>query len=372
MRSSNGSTAGRPKRRSSKALRAQQLRTRRSIAEHWQNSSAKTDQSQAARSRQETKSATRCRASCAERERGIEGPPAVLRLLGESSTLKNQLAQIDQYLVGIERDIARIDARRRRPRQRPRAPRQRRKRSCREALGTADGARVRSTSADTRRGGAGERARRGDRARARKLEELRGETSRLKARRDSLDEILSHRAYTTESVKRLFTAVEKGQAAGFQARSACWPTSSRWTRQYEKATEEFLHEELEYVVVKDWEQAERGHRPHARRHRWPGYLSGPSRGARDEHWPACRSTASARRPASSARLSDVLRLTNGLDDRAADLLPRLARCFLAEDRAAAQRLALQYPDLYFLLPDGICYHGHAVSGGKKRAAVRWR
>ena len=33
--------------------------------------------------------------------------------------------------------------------------------------------------------------------------------------------------------------------------------------------------------------------------------------------------------------------------------------------SAAQRLAFQYPDSYFLLPDGVCYHGHAVSGGKK-------
>jgi chromosome segregation protein len=51
--------------------------------------------------------------------------------------------------------------------------------------------------------------------------------------------------------------------------------------------------------------------------------------------------------------------SNGLTNAPAALLPRLARCFLAEDRAAAQRLALQYPDLYFLLPDGVCYHGHA-------------
>ncbi len=37
----------------------------------------------------------------------------------------------------------------------------------------------------------------------------------LKARRDSLEEVLSHRSYTTESVKRLFKAVEKGQAGDF-------------------------------------------------------------------------------------------------------------------------------------------------------------
>ena len=43
-----------------------------------------------------------------EKERNLEaGRLAVLRLLGESSTLKNQLAQIDEYLAGIERESSR-------------------------------------------------------------------------------------------------------------------------------------------------------------------------------------------------------------------------------------------------------------------------
>ena len=46
----------------------------------------------------------------------------------------------------------------------------------------------------------------------RKLEELRSESSRLRARRDSLQDIIRHRSYTAQSIKRLFTAVEKGQA----------------------------------------------------------------------------------------------------------------------------------------------------------------
>ena len=55
-------------------------------------------------------------------------------------------------------------------------------------------------------------ARKHDAGQARRaLDDLRGEFSRMKARRDSLEEILSHRAYTTESVKRLFTAIERGQ-----------------------------------------------------------------------------------------------------------------------------------------------------------------
>ena len=39
------------------------------------------------------------------------------------------------------------------------------------------------------------------------LDEMRALLSRQRARRESLEEILSHRAYTTESVKRLFTAI---------------------------------------------------------------------------------------------------------------------------------------------------------------------
>ena len=47
-------------------------------------------------------------ASLRERERGIEAARMhVLKLLGEASTLRNQLAQIDEYLASMERDFAR-------------------------------------------------------------------------------------------------------------------------------------------------------------------------------------------------------------------------------------------------------------------------
>ena len=79
----------------------------------------------------------------------------------------------------------------------------------------------------------------------------------MKARKDSLEEILSHRAYTTESVKRLFTAIERGEAEEFHA-AGVLADFVEVEPAYEKATEEFLHEELEYVVVQNWSEAERG------------------------------------------------------------------------------------------------------------------
>jgi chromosome segregation protein len=68
------------------------------------------------------------------------------------------------------------------------------------------------------------------------------------------------------------------------------------------------------------------------------------------------------------RLSEGIRFTNGLTNAPAALLPRLARCFLAESREAAQRLAAVHPDLFFLLSDGVCYHGQAVTGGRRTGA----
>ena len=175
-----------------------------------------------------------------------------------------------------------------------------------------------------------------------------------------------HRTYTTDSVKRLFGALEKGKAADLKPLGVL-ADYVEVDAQYEKPTEEFLHEELEYVVVESWQQAERGLdfiraelegratflvHPEPNGHPQP-HLPEPSIGPET---------------GIAARLSESLRLTNGFKDRAVDLLPRLSLCFLAEDRASAQRLSVSYPHLYFLMSDGVCYHGHTVTGGKKSAA----
>jgi chromosome segregation protein len=299
-----------------------------------------------------------------ERERAMEtSRQQVLRLLGEASTLKNQLVQTEQYLVGIERDIERIGKE--------------------EAATSADIARLdqsktelsdRAAARQMELHSTAEQRKQVDeelstrKARAaetrRKLEDLRNDASRLRARRDSLEEIILHRSYTTQAVKRLFTAVEKDQVQDFKPVGVL-ADFLEVDPAYEKAAEEFLHEELEYVVVKGWDQAERGisfmrsdvdGRATFLVHPEPG----EAMGADPEPIPSEEGI--------TARLSDLLRMTNGLSAAPAQLICRISRCFLVEDHAAAQRLAVRYPDNYFLLPDGVCYHGHAVSGGKKTGA----
>jgi chromosome segregation ATPase len=90
-----------------------------------------------------------------------------------------------------------------------------------------------------------------------RIDELRTECSQLKARKESLEQVLAHRSYTTESVKRLFAALEKGKAQDLRPQGVL-ADFVEVDPQFEKPAEEFLHDELEYVVVENWAQADRG------------------------------------------------------------------------------------------------------------------
>lgn len=319
-------------------------------------------QTESARERLASKAAERehLQQALQQRTRTLDaGRQQVLKLLGEASSLKNQLAQIDEYLSAIDRDRARSERE--------------------EETSAADLKRLDVVKADLsekmaarqlelesiadRRKRAEEElsARKSKAAEARReLDALKTEASRMKARKDSLDEVLSHRAYTTETVKRLFTAVGRGETQDFRP-TGVLADFVEVDAAFEKATEEFLHEELEYVVVENWTEAERG--VDLMRSDLDGratFLVHPEPADTDR-----AADEFAKQDGILGRLTDHLRFTNGLTSAPANLLTRLAHCYLAADRASAQRLSIRYPDAFFLLPDGVSYHGHAVSGGKK-------
>ena len=287
----------------------------------------------------------------------------VLRLLGESSTMRNQLAQVEEYLASTDRDRARSQKE-----EEIGATELQRIEAARIELNSRISSRQMELESlgDKRKDveqNLAQRKQMSQEAR-RQLDQLRNEVSRLKARKESLEEILSHRAYTTESVKRLFTAVERGQAQELKP-AGVLADFVEVDPAFEKAAEEFLHDELEYVVVHQWQQAEMG--IDLMRGDLDGratFLVHPEPGSEFASLPT-KEPVIGPETGLQCRLSDVLKMTNGLTKAPAELLPRLARCYMATDRASAQRLSLQYPDLYFLLADGVCYHGHAVSGGRK-------
>ena len=301
-----------------------------------------------------------------DREKAIEaGRQIVLRLLGEASTLKNQLAQLDEYLAGIERETARAHRE-----EQGAASEIERLEAARKQLSETVSQRqleLESVTGERRQTEEELAVQRRSAAELRQqIDGLRNEVSQVKARKDSLEQVLAHRTYTTDSVKRLFAELEKGKAQDVKPLGVL-ADYVEVDPQFEKSAEEFLHEELEYVVVETWDQAERGlDFVRADLNGRATFLVHPEpNGNGQKHLPE---PAIGPETGITARMSQSLRLTNGFKDRASDLLPRVSLCFLAEDRAAAQRLAVAYPHLYFLLPDGLCYHGHTVTGGKKSGA----
>jgi chromosome segregation protein len=301
-----------------------------------------------------------------ERENSMEaGRQVILRLLGDASNLKNQLAQTEEYLASIERDAARSL----REEQVASAEIEQLE-AARQQLAETVAARqleLEVVAGERRRTEDDLSAQRQAAAGLREAIDLeKTEVSRIRARKESLEQVLAHRSYTAESVKRLFASLETGKAGDLKP-AGVLADYVEVDPQYEKPAEAFLHDELEYVVVESWQQAERGlDFIRAEMDGRATFLVHPEpNGNGKAHLPE---PAIGPETGITARLSDSLRLTNGFRDRAADLLPRVSLCFVADDRSSAQRLSTAYPHLYFLLADGACYHGHTVTGGNKTGA----
>ena len=298
-----------------------------------------------------------------EYEKAIEANRlVVLRLLGEASTLKNQLAQVDEYLAGIERETGRVEKE-----EQNATAEVDRLAEARKQLSESIAQRqleLESVTGEKRQTEEALQQRRGAAGQMRSaVDQLRGECSRLKAQKESLENVISHHSYTTDSVKRLFAATERGQADGFKPLGVL-ADFVEVEPSFERAAEEFLHDELEYVVVENWDQAERGMQIFK-----PGSKEAlEGRATFLVETGSGSALAEAGTSPSLPRLIDHLRLTNGLSRQTPSLLPRLSNCFLAPDPDTARQQAAEHPALYFLLADGQCYHGQMLSGGHKKAS----
>ena len=299
----------------------------------------------------------------------------VLRLLGEASGVRNQVAQADTYLAGIERERARL---------------QKEESAAAAEIERLDAVKLQLSehatqrqmeiaSVTTDRLGAEEQlaGRRTEAAELRvQIDALRAECSRLKAQRESLENVLSHHTYTSDSTKQLLGALGNGSLlADYIEVDPAW----------ERATEEFLHDELEYVVVKNWEEAEASMQ--LLRTDLEGRAtflvegnsqsSSTSQTATDSNTAADPSneptTHTEPRTLESGfsidlpRLSNHVNFTNGLTGQTGNL-PRLANCYLASDRDQARNMADTHTEAYFLLPDGESYHGRMLTGGRKQSS----
>jgi len=321
----------------------------------------------AARQHLEAKAAGRQQAQnrLAEQERSLEAArQKVIRLLGESSALKNRLTHVDAQLASVDRDTTRAGNEEQLS-QSDLARLEQVKSQVSERLAARQTELMALTDERNRLQQALQEKRAKLNESRQAIDRSQSEYSRIKARKDSLEEVILHRSYTTETVKRLFTAVERGKAQDLHPIGVL-ADFLEVDPQLEKAAEEFLHDELEYVVVRDWSDADRGIEL------MRGEVDGRATFLVEDAHEAIAFPGELPRPATQAgtltRLTDALRFTNGVASIPLHLLPRISYCYVAADRTIARQMAVRFPHCWFLSADGVNYHGQSVSGGKKTGA----
>ena len=195
-----------------------------------------------------------------------------------------------------------------------------------------------------------------------RCEALRETLTGGRARRQTLERILNDRSYSAEAVQKLFAANNSAGDRSFRAVGVL-ADYAEVEPQYESAVEQFLRDELEYVVVETFDHARAGisilrDDLGGRATFFVDSLRSLNLAASDPAVPFAADSALI------SRLDQLLEFRDPLGAAAKQFLPRLQSAFLVADAAAAERLSAHHPAYSFLTPDGTCYQGRAVTGGR--------
>jgi chromosome segregation protein len=137
---------------------------------------------------------------------------------------------------------------------------------------------------------------------------------------------------------------------------------------YERVVEDFLRDELNFVVVKSWDAADEGLR--LLRSDVNGratFLVHPEDSQAKFSFLADESQHYAPLNDTVIPLKNSIRVLNGFGKSLEVILPKLGNGYIVPDPAVARELALSSPDAFFLSQSGECFHNVTVTGGKQRS-----
>jgi chromosome segregation protein len=198
------------------------------------------------------------------------------------------------------------------------------------------------------------------------LDSLRSEYATALGKKNSLEAVINEHGYSTESVKRLFQSNVVGH--GFSPVGVLADFLEVEGR-YENVVEDFLRDELNFVVVKSWDSATEGVRllqtdVDGR----ATFLVYPEDSQAKFSFAASDQPAPhGERPEQLVPLKNCIKVLNGFGRSLEVILPKLRDGYIASDSNAARNMALENPDAYFLSSTGECFHNVTVTGGKQRS-----
>jgi chromosome segregation protein len=202
---------------------------------------------------------------------------------------------------------------------------------------------------------------------AQKLERTREGLSGERARHASIQKFLTERAYTADAVQKLFHADAEGQSnpseSGFHA-VGLLADYAEVQEPYEGAIEQFLRDELEYVVVESFDHARAG--VTLLRDKMGGRATFFVDSFRDLNIHLAEAEAPSPLPEGVlSRLDHLVEFRAPLGPAAKHFLTKLRAAYVVENAGIAERLAQEEPRGYFLTLEGTCFHGRMVSGGRQ-------
>jgi chromosome segregation protein len=197
------------------------------------------------------------------------------------------------------------------------------------------------------------------------LDSIRSEYATALGKKGSLEAVIAEHGYSTESVRRLF---QSGAMQGGNTPAGVLADFLEVEPRYERVVEDFLRDELNFVVVKSWDAADEGLRllrsdvngratflvhPEDSQARF-SFLADES-----HHYSPLNDTV--------LPLKNSIRVLNGFGKSLEVILPKLGNGYIVPDPAVARELALSSPDAFFLSQTGECFHNVTVTGGKQRS-----
>jgi len=196
----------------------------------------------------------------------------------------------------------------------------------------------------------------------REAETLREELTRARAEAGSLERILNERSYSAEAVQRLFATNGEGESHGFRA-VGMLADYAEVAEAHEPAIEQFLRDELEYIVVETFDHARAGisllrDEVGGRATFFVDSVRQLPRPAETESLPFSAADSVV------ARFDQLVNFRDPLGPAAKHFLPKLATAYLVETAEAAEQLARRHPAHHFVTHEGTCYHGRLVTGGR--------
>ncbi|HVJ07029.1 MAG TPA: chromosome segregation protein SMC [Acidisarcina sp.] len=196
-------------------------------------------------------------------------------------------------------------------------------------------------------------------------DQLRAELATLTGRRNSLDALIREHSYSTDTVRKLF---HSNSLNGGLAPVGTLADFLEVNEQYESVIDEFLRDELNYIVVKSWESAHEGMRLLKKDVDGRAtFLVHPEDSQAKFSFAAEAREAGYRQQEGVVRLRDCVRVLDGFGNSLEVILPKLREGYVTPNADTARSLALENPHAFFLAPSGECFHNVTVTGGKPRA-----